>query len=185
MSNVFISYARADSSIAHALSEMLQAEGQTVFFDFAIASGEDFSRNIEKALADASAVVVLLSENSNRSRFVGAEIRSALQAGKVVIPVLLDDEATNNWVWPLVSDRNAIRLESPNEISKVVKQVNRAISLEETLPEDSLMMKPPPFARSTAPAPASARRSVASRWVTLLIAIFSALAGALVMWLRR
>ena len=101
MPNVFISYAREDGPVAHQLSELLEAEGQTVFFDFALAAGEDFSRSMQKALSDAEAVVVLLSRNSNRSRWVDAELRSALQGGKVIIPVLLDEEATSNWVLAL------------------------------------------------------------------------------------
>lgn len=166
MPNVFISYAREDSPVAHQLSELLEAEGQTVFFDFALAAGEDFSSNIEKALADAKAVVVLLSRSSNRSSWVDAELRSALQSGKVVIPVLLDEEATSNWVWPLVSDRNAIKLESPQDMTEVVRQVNRAIGYVDM---------PSPEAADLAP----------SRWVMLLVAVLSALVGALVTWFIR
>lgn len=167
MSNVFISYAREDSAVAHRLSEMLQAEGQKVFFDFAIAAGEDFSLAIEKALANSQAVVVLLSKNSNRSKWVDAELRGALQGGKAVIPVLLDEEATSNWVWPLVSDRNAIKLESPQQISEVVHQVNRAIGYMER-----------PLAT---PAYAASSRW----WVTILVSIISAIVGALVIWFVR
>lgn len=164
MPNVFISYARQDSSVAHRLSEMLTAEGQTVFFDQAIAAGEDYSEIIENALTHAEAVVVLLSRNSNRSRWVDAELRSALQTGKVVIPVLLDEEATSNWVWPLVSDRKAIKLESPDQIAGVVDQILRAIG----------------YTPDQAAYPVKS-----SRWVTLVIAFLSAIVGALFMWLTR
>ena len=170
MPNVFISYAREDSQVAQQLSDLLQAEGQSVFFDFALAAGEDFSRSIEKALGDAAAVVVLLSRNSNRSRWVDAELRSALQSGKVVIPVLLDEEATSNWVWPLVSDRNAIRLESPREMAEVVRQVNQAIGYVDRPPTE---------------APYLASFHARSRWVMLLVAVLSALVGALVTWFAR
>lgn len=167
MPNVFISYSREDSQVARQLSEMLEAEGQRVFFDFAIAAGEDFTRTVERALADAEAVVVLLSKNSNRSRWVDAELRGALQGGKVVIPVLLDEEAKSNWVWPLISDRNAIKLESPQQLAEVVRQVNRAIGYVDRPPT-----KPSNAARSR-------------WWVTLLVAVLSAIVGALVTWFAR
>lgn len=146
------------------MSEMLKAEGQNVFFDFAIASGENFSLAIEKALADAQAVVVLLSKNSNRSKWVDVELRGAFQSGKPVTLVLLDEEATSNWVWPLVSDRKAVKLESPRQISEVVHQVNRAIG----------------YVGEPLSTPAYA---VSSRWwVTLLVSIISAIVGALIIW---
>ena len=166
MSNVFISYAHEDSEVAYMLREMLVAEGQSVFFDQAIAAGENFTRNIEKALTDAKVVVVLLSRNSNRSRWVNAELRSALQSGKIVIPVLLDDEATNNWVWPLVSDRNAIKLGSPRQIAELVREVNRAVGYI-NMPQDK--------AKSTA---------YSHRFI-LLIAVLSSLITAIIMWLTR
>lgn len=143
-----------------------------MFFDQgSIAAGADFSENIERAFSDAKAIVVLLSRNSNRSRWVDAEVRSALQSGKVVIPVLLDEEATNNWVWPLVSDRKAIRLGSPGELGEVVREINRAIG--------HLDM---PLVMRSAPMESSASRS---RSLILLVAVFSALAGALAVWFTK
>lgn len=167
MPEVFISYAHQDKDVAHQLRKLVQAEGQTVFFDNALAAGEDYSSMSESALADAKAVVVLLSKNSNRSRWVDAQLRSVLQSGKVIIPVLLDEEATSNWVWPLISDRNAIKLESPQDMSEVVRQVNQAIS--------SVAVPPSRAAYETA-------YRAPSRWVMLVVAVLSALVAALVTW---
>lgn len=173
MANVFISYAHEDEAIAQQLSEMLKAEHQKVFFDQGIAAGADFSEIVEKALTDAKAIVVLLSRNSNRSRWVDAELRSALQSGKVVIPVLLDEEATSNWVWPLISDRNWIKIDSPEQIREVVYRINQAIGYVDK-PEFRPLLSASP-------------RTERSRWVILWVALLSALAGALFMfmWLTR
>lgn len=169
MPDVFISYARQDQAVARKLSEMLEAEGQRVFFDQAIAAGESYTQRIDEALTNAKAVVVLLSRNSNRSEYVQAELRNGLRRGQVVIPVLLDDEATNNWVWPLISDRETIELKSPNQIDEVARLVNRAIR-HTNAPEHVAVL-------------ASAPRSATVPWITLLVAVLSALVGALAVWL--
>jgi hypothetical protein len=166
MPDVFLSYASEDRPIAEQLSKMLQTEGQSVFFDHAIAAGEDYSRRIEEALTDSKVVVVLLSRNSNRSNWVKAELRSALQSGQVIIPVLLDEEATRNWVWPLLSDRHSIRIDSPAQIAEVVRQVNRAMG---NIYESRSMKS----------------YAAGSRWVILWVAVLSAVAGALVVWLTK
>lgn len=159
MANVFISYASEDRPIAMLLSDMLKADGQKVFVDQALVAGADYSQQIEKALADAKAVVVLLSRNSNRSKWVEAELRSALQKGHVVIPVLLDEDAMNNWVWPLISDRQAIRIDSPAQIAEVVREINRAVGGTDRF-----------------------HSAARSRWLVLLVAVLSAIAGALFTW---
>lgn len=165
MANVFISYASEDRAIGRLLSDRLQADGQSVFFDHALVGGSDFSSSIEEALVNAKAVVVLLSRNSNRSKWVEAEFRRALQSGHVVIPVLLDEEAMNNWVWPLVSDRHAIKIDSPTQIEEVVREVNRAVGGADRSP--------------------SAWSAVRSTWVVLLVGVLSAIASALVTWFVR
>ncbi len=171
MASVFISYASEDAAVARQLSEMLQADGQRVFFDHAIAAGADFSATIEKALANADAVVVLLSRNSNRSNWVQAEVRSALETGHVVIPVLLDEEATNNWVWPLVSDRQAVKIDSPAQVEEVVREVNRAVG-----GANSVVRLSP---RSMSPSAARSRLAI------LLVAVLSAIAGAFIAWFAK
>jgi len=159
MANVFISYADEDGLIARELTRKLEAEGQSVFRDHAIAAGDEFTTTIKRALSEAAVVVVLLSRNSNRSQWVEAELRSALQSGHVIIPVLLDEEATDNWVWPLISDRHAIRIDSPAQIGEVVREVSRVLG---TVPQ--------------------APRTPRARWLILLVAVLSAVAGALVTW---
>jgi TIR domain len=111
MANVFISYAHEDGPIAKQLSDMLRTGGQRVFFDEqAIVSGVHFTNQTKEALAKADAVVVLLSRNANRSNRVETDLRNALQKDQLVIPVLLDEDATRNWVWPLISDRGGLGL---------------------------------------------------------------------------
>jgi hypothetical protein len=165
MPDVFLSFAHADAPSAEILSKKLQAQGLTVFDDFAVVAGEEFSRRIEKELSDSGAVVVLLSRHSSRSRWVEAEIRRALESQRLIIPVLLDRDGTENWVWPLISDRVPARIETEADFDNVVAQVMKAVD------------RGPPIA--------SAARPYRVSWLTLIIALLSGLIGVVVSWLAR
>lgn len=64
MPGVFVSYAREDAAKAKAIAVALEAASFDVWFDERIHSGSEFSREIEEALKNATAVVVLWSRHS-------------------------------------------------------------------------------------------------------------------------
>ena len=92
MADVFISYARTDRDAAAALAAWLEAQGFAVWWDSALAGGENFSRRIEQELAAASAVVVLWSRAASGSDWVRDEAATAKAAGKLV-PASIDGSA--------------------------------------------------------------------------------------------
>jgi predicted ATPase len=73
LSDVFISYARADATTAQAVAGAFEQEGIKVWSDAAIRAGETWDLKIETALKAAKAVVVLWSEHAVASRWVRAE----------------------------------------------------------------------------------------------------------------
>lgn len=70
---IFLSYARADSAIAHRLATALERAGFTLWWDELIAGGEAYSRSIADALDKADLVVVLWSKSSVESDWVRDE----------------------------------------------------------------------------------------------------------------
>jgi adenylate cyclase len=86
MADVFISYAREDAEVAGRFAEAFQAAGFSVWWDDALRSGEAFDESIERALRDASAVVVLWSPSSVASRWVRAEATQA-DRSRTLVPV--------------------------------------------------------------------------------------------------
>ena len=68
MADVFISYAREDAASARRFARGFESSGLSVWWDDALRSGEAFDESIERALREASAVVVLWSPNSVASR---------------------------------------------------------------------------------------------------------------------
>ena len=85
---VFIAYARAQRGLAKTLSELLIKNGQAVFYDAKIKAGAMWRQTIQRALDDASHVVVLWTPEAAHSDEVEREVSYALAEKKVIIPLL-------------------------------------------------------------------------------------------------
>ena len=75
MSSAFISYASADKAIAREIATALRQDGISVWLDSeAIVSGAQWSDEIIRAIESVDGVVLLLSANSHRNKWVAREI---------------------------------------------------------------------------------------------------------------
>jgi TIR domain len=92
MSDIFISYSKADHALALKLSAFLEAEGWTVWWDKSLAAADLYRDEIMKQLAAARAVITIWTENSVKSDWVRAEAGRAKVDGKL-IPVKTADVA--------------------------------------------------------------------------------------------
>lgn len=90
MADVFVSYARSDKAFVAPLVAALEARGWSVWWDPAIAPGQEFDRQIGAELAVASAVLVVWTQNSIESRWVRGEARDGADRG-ILVPVRLGD----------------------------------------------------------------------------------------------
>ena len=89
MASVFLSYDREDTDRARPLAAALEKAGHAVWWDRRITSGAQFSKEIETALNNAEAVVVLWSKQSVESAWVRDEAAAGRDTGRLV-PVLID-----------------------------------------------------------------------------------------------
>jgi WD40 repeat protein len=80
---------------------------------------------------------VLLSRSSQRDTPVDAVLTGALEK-KVVIPVLLDERARNNWIWPLVADRQTVERIDNEPLEFVAKRVAAAVDDSRATGENGL-----------------------------------------------
>lgn len=88
----FFSYSRHDSEFALKLAKDLRAAGAAVWLDqIDIDPGEHWDSAVEKALANSSKMLVVLSPSSVESTNVMDEVSFALDENKRVIPVLHRD----------------------------------------------------------------------------------------------
>ena len=90
MARVFLSYARADVDCAKALADHVARAGHEVWWDRELHGGSRFSAEIDKALRDAEAVVVLWSEASLESAWVQDEAAEGRDSGRLV-PAVIDE----------------------------------------------------------------------------------------------
>jgi hypothetical protein len=97
LKRIFVSYSHADKDFVGVLTNSLGREGFRVWIDgLALRAGDNFAIDIERAINEARFMIVVISRESVKSRWVQREIRSALdrqaEFGELtIIPILVDD----------------------------------------------------------------------------------------------
>ena len=91
MADIFIGYARLNRETVERLAAALETSGFSVWWDRQIVGGAEFSRDIERELAAAKAVVIAWSEHAGNSPWVKDEAEVAREQAKLV-PVSLDQQ---------------------------------------------------------------------------------------------
>lgn len=87
---VFLSYAREDLAIARTVGSSLEDAGLSVAMDVtSIAPGDTWQDRLDQLLLGSAKIVFLASPASVRSEACAAEISTALELGKPILPVLL------------------------------------------------------------------------------------------------
>ena len=89
MSRIFLSYARDDSGIARQLADCIAQAGHDVWWDRHLHAGSRFAKEIDQALKNAEAIVVLWSESSVESAWVQDEAAEGRDSDRLV-PVAID-----------------------------------------------------------------------------------------------
>lgn len=84
MADVFVSYARKNRPRVAELTGALEAGGYALWWDPALAPGDDYGMVIEREIAAAPCVVVAWSAAARQSLWVRAEANEALDAGKLI-----------------------------------------------------------------------------------------------------
>ena len=89
MADVFVSYARNDRSRVAPLVAAIEARGWSVWWDPAIAPGDEFDRQISAELKSCAVVLVVWTPSSVNSRWVRGEARDGADRG-MLVPVRFD-----------------------------------------------------------------------------------------------
>lgn len=88
---VFISYAREDKAYVKGLEAEFAARGITCWWDKKLAPGEYFQRVIRIVIGSCAALIVVGSENVEKSAWVGREVALAAERRKTVLPLRVDE----------------------------------------------------------------------------------------------
>ncbi|MCW5519393.1 toll/interleukin-1 receptor domain-containing protein [Aureitalea sp. L0-47] len=89
---IFFSYSRDNSDFVLGLAKDLRDTGANVWLDqLDIKPGTRWDKSIETALEDSGTLLVVLSKSSVASHNVMDEVSYALEEGKTVVPILLEE----------------------------------------------------------------------------------------------
>ncbi|MDR3296398.1 MAG: TIR domain-containing protein [Clostridiales Family XIII bacterium] len=88
---VFISYAHEDAKSIFPMIEAVNAAGYNVWYDKGINISSTWTDEIGKAILRCKIFVVFLSKCAIESRYVRSEVEFALNKGRKIIPVYLDE----------------------------------------------------------------------------------------------
>jgi hypothetical protein len=91
MTDVFLSYSRADRPVAEAIARELQRLGVDVWWDHDLLGGDDYRRRISDILTRVEAAIVIWSRRSVESQWVISEAAAARER-KVLVPVTIDGQ---------------------------------------------------------------------------------------------
>ena len=101
MTYVFISYSKQNRAYVRRLSDHLEATGFDVWMDSALEPSEDWWKTIVQAIKNCAAFIVVMTPESDNSRWVQRELTLADELHKPMFPLLLDGDAnlvnSDNW----------------------------------------------------------------------------------------
>ncbi|HEY3313300.1 MAG TPA: toll/interleukin-1 receptor domain-containing protein [Anaerolineales bacterium] len=89
MNHVFISHSHADIDFAEILDNKVTEGGFTAWRDTGISGGADWRTEIDLAIKDAFALIVIMTPDAKASEYVTYEWAFAWGAGVKVIPIML------------------------------------------------------------------------------------------------
>lgn len=97
MGYVFISYSSKERKDAEKLRDELKRSGLSTWMaPEDIPAGSNYAAELNKALMNAGCVVLLLTENSQSSRYVDREMELAVSYGRPIVPIALEDIRLND-----------------------------------------------------------------------------------------
>ncbi len=88
---LFISYAHADNKKVEQLAEMLESAGHAVWFDRALAGGENWWKTILENIEQADVFIFVLTPQSTASAACRAEYQYGLDTNKPILPIMLEE----------------------------------------------------------------------------------------------
>jgi adenylate cyclase len=150
VADVFVSYARSDKSRVAPLVAAIEAQGWSVWWDPAIAPGQEFDRQIAAELTAATAVLVVWTPTSVDSRWVRGEAREAADRG-ILVPVRFDRASLPIDVRALHTtdlDGAALDARSP-QVQDVLRALGALIDRECAAPPAAASSRPAPSPSAT------------------------------------
>lgn len=148
--HIFVSYSTTDRVLAETLTQLLEGRGVRVWIaPRDVRPGHDYSEELHDAIEEASAVIALISDHSNRSRHVKAEIEIAFSRGKPLFPVRFDEVMPTKGLALFLGLGHWTDLFGPHEATNLARLVGELSHR----PGAPIAPAPPPLATPRPPVP--------------------------------
>lgn len=126
--DIFISYSRADKEYAKKLKEQLASMDYSCFIDYEkVFAGDRLSGALRRAIRWSSVLVLIGTEKSRASKFVGQEVDEFLKTKRPMVPICLGGAlATSDWA--VIHDNDFVWVDEPNTAAPspvVLDEINR------------------------------------------------------------
>ena len=137
--NIFISHSHSDKATVRKIAEDLKRHGITIWLDEElITPGDNWLDKINSAVENSDAILVIISRNTEQSRWQTSEIAFAVSAQrqnstKKIIPILIDREAEVPF---FLKDRLYCDLSSKDTYARNFDQLIKALQKPIETPED-------------------------------------------------
>lgn len=126
--DIFISYSRKDQEFVTRLASDLNEQVAFVWFDRStIQPGQKWQDEIMTGIRECKAFIVVLSPDAMASRYVGEEVKQALQLGKIIFPVIYRPSKWTGQFESLVRDIQTLDLRSGSYTDNFQKLVDGLI----------------------------------------------------------
>lgn len=97
MKEIFISYSTIDAVAAETVRDVLETNGLSCWMaPRDIPGGSNYTKEIPIAIRNCTVFLLILSQNAQNSHWVLKELDSAVNAGKVILPFMLEDCVLND-----------------------------------------------------------------------------------------
>jgi hypothetical protein len=122
MTQIFISYAREDKEFVDELKKQLEPHSYATWIDSEdIRAGKNWRNEIDKGINDPNLVLLVMTPEAERSKYVAYECTYARGAGKNVIPILLENTEMD---LPCLKDTQYVDFREIHDWNKLLTEIS-------------------------------------------------------------
>lgn len=123
---IFLTYSRQDWPHIHQHIDRLSQQGHALWYDRAIPGSAEWVGMIEKRILDCRLLLVFLSENASRSKWVRREIQYADSKNKPIVAVVMGDVQLQQGLDLVLSQNQMISEHSPQFFEELLSAIRYA-----------------------------------------------------------
>ena len=132
MGYAFISYSNKDRIAAEFIKDTLNSHGiATWMAPEDIPPGSKYAQVISKSIKESACIILILTDNSQNSKWVSKEIERAIHYDKTIIPIQLEDIILNDEFEFYISTDQIVSLHDLNadspELQRVIKELSTIV----------------------------------------------------------